>query len=361
MKSLNSYRKLRRIVWLASLLLIAASLLAESQAYDEDQTVIAFGSCIDDDEPNHPIWDSLVTVKPHAMIFMGDNVYLERRIYTSNTSADAFVPDYDRLANTEGFKELKSTARFFATWDDNDYGQSDGGANFVAKDASQKVFKDFWQIPKGNDRYRSPGIYGADWIETQRGRIQVLLLDTRYFRSPITKEPTTVRCGYTNIVPDNSPDVTMLGAEQWKWLNSRLQKPADLHVLVSSIQVIPDEHCFERWGAMPMERSKLLNAVKNASAYTVILSGDRHLGDISVLPASDPSGPNYDLFEVTSSPLSASSGFGEGEPNRYRVSQDNVRLSNFGVLTVNWTSRSLSMDLRDQEGEVVESFSVELP
>jgi len=84
----------------------------------------------------------------------------------------------------------------------------------------------------------------------------------------------------------------------------------------------------------------------------MLISGDRHLGEISLLSASADDGAGFDLFEVTSSPLSARSGFGWGETNNYRVSEDNLRESQFGLLDVSREAGAINvrMQLHDADG-----------
>ncbi len=336
----------------SALILLFLAWLSPVTATDSDQattTTIAFGSCADDEKPDHPIWDAIIETKPESMIFMGDNVYVDMEAALADGTVEGFRPDYERLANTPGFQRLREVATLHATWDDNEYGSQDGGAEYSLKDVSQRKFFEFWNVDPESERYKTPGVYGSAWVESEHGRIQIILTDTRYFRSPVVRAEPNDECPYVNILPSEDPELTMLGEAQWEWLSERLAEPADLHLLVSSIQVIPEEQCFERWYEMPLERKKLFAAIRNASARTIILTGDRHIGEISRLPTTDDEGMGYDLYDVTSSSLSASFGFGEGEPNRYREG-DNVRVNNFGILKVDWTNRIATMELRDQTG-----------
>lgn len=339
---------------------IGFTTLAEDEVEANISAVVAFGSCADDENPNHPIWKSIAKANPTDMIFMGDNVYVDTRTVNSLGTLEAFNPDYERLNSSKGFRDLKKIARIHATWDDNDFGANDGGREYKLKSLSQQKFLSFWGVEQSSTRFKTPGVYGFDWIESAGRKVQVILTDSRYFRSPIKQAATTQECPFRNIVPTDDPNATMLGEDQWKWLINRLQVEADLHLLVSGIQVIPNEHCFEKWGAMPDERSRLLQAIKNASATTIILSGDRHLAEVSMLPKDDVSGVGYDLYEFTSSSLTASFGFGAGEPNSFRVRGDNVRVNNFGILRFDWEKAQVVGEIRDQNGVVLRMATVAL-
>ena len=82
--------------------------------------------------------------------------------------------------------------------------------------------------------------------------------------------------------------------------------------------------------------------------------------DSSKLPSSGDFGLDYPLYDVTSSPLSARSGFGEGELNSYRVDYDNVRVSNFGVIEIDTVEKQALLSLRDQAGQTLVRASVPL-
>ena len=322
------------------------------------KTTITFGSCIDNDKPDHPIWQSIIATNPQAMIFLGDNVY-------APTIFSPFLPDvgflkseYEKLGSSPGFLKLKQNTEFFAIWDDHDYGLNDGGADFELKDESQKVFMDFWEVLPSSERYKSPGTYDSSSFTVGELTVQLLLLDTRYFRSPILNGDTTEQCPTRNYVPNNDLNATILGKNQWRWLEQKLGEAADLHILASSIQVIPNQHCWERWGTMPGERKRLFDLIRSTKAHVVIISGDRHLGEISLLPQDDPLGVGYPLIEVTSSPISSRSGFGKDELNDYRVGTDNMRESNFGVLVFDEVANTVTAELRGTDGAVLESVRI---
>lgn len=316
-----------------------------------DVVRIGFGSCADDDAPNHKVWDALVASNPDVLLMVGDNVYADSEEFKANPSVATMQREYAKLAATPGFAELRATRPVIATWDDHDFGINDGGAAFSFKTESAEIFKDFWNYPADDPARMRPGIYTERRINRNGIDIQVLLLDTRTFRGPLEDASRSLSCPLKNYVL-NTQD-TFLGEAQWTWLAEQLAKPADLRLLVSGQQVIADEHCFEKWGNFPHERLRLFQTLRHAEATNVIvISGDRHLGEISKLPADAVDGAGFDLFEVTSSPLSARSGFGWGEKNSYRVSEDNLRESQFGLLDISRSGELIrvQMGLHDARG-----------
>ena len=324
-------------------------------------TTIAFASCINDERPNHPIWNVLLDISPDFTIFMGDNVYLDLARFSSDSTIDDFNADYDRLKRTPKFQSLRETSRALAIWDDNDYGQRDGDGSFELKDISKQKFLDFWNIDPNSERAKRAGNYDSVWIGEGEQKIQVILSDTRYFRSSWKRDSNANDCSAGDIVPTDDGDATMLGEAQWSWLEQQLQKPAALRIFVSGIQVIPVDHCFERWAGIPHERHRLLQLLAQANGRTIILSGDRHLAETSRLPSNVGQDVDRELLEFTSSSLTSRFGWGTGEKNRYRMTDDNIRVNNFGLLTVDWEQAVFTVEYQDQKGQILQRFKTTIP
>ena len=140
-------------------------------------------------------------------------------------------------------------------------------------------------------------------------------------------------------------------------------KPADIRILASSIQMLPTEHCYEKWANFPNERKKLINLLKDTKAQGVIMiSGDRHLGEMSAL---NNEAIGYPLYEITSSNLNLpknSNGFGVDEHNNLRITKDNVLLNNFGTIQIirQGSDIELKLQLRDVNGNVLQETVVPL-
>lgn len=347
---------------------------------------IAFGSC------NSPldatvVWESVNHRRPDAWIWLGDTVYADSPAPEGPTPAARARVSLDRLPHLyarqlalPGYALLRQRARILGTWDDHDYGMNDLGSDWIGREEAQRHFLDFYGEPADSPRRRRPGIYAAYRFGPPGRVVQVILLDTRYFRSPLirgeSREADWVDGKRGPYVPSTAPDATLLGAEQWKWLEQVLREPADLRLLVSSIQVIPDDHRFEKWGNFPQERRRLLRLLANAAeGGVVILSGDRHAGELSRFdPAREPEGrgldPRYPLFELTSSaltrsaPTTFSGQLGATAPkamvfrhelNRHRLGSL-LPYNHFGLLTLDWEAKDgpvLTLALHLDHGEEV--------
>ena len=324
---------------------LALALLSGCACAADEVGRIAFGSCARQHRPQ-PVWDAIVASRPHVFLFLGDNVYL------NSTEADRIRQAYAHLGSRPGYRRLRSAVPVYATWDDHDYGRNDAGSEFPGKDVSKQAFLEFFNVPASSPIRRRSGVYDAHVHGSAGRRVQIIMLDTRYFRGPLKRGSRTVDCPRTRYVPNDDPSVTMLGEEQWQWLEEQLDRPAELRIIASSIQVIPDQHCFEKWANLPLERQRLFRAIGDSRANGVVfVSGDRHLAEISRLDVGEVA---YPLFEITSSGLN-SAGAGTGESNRYRTTPENFRGDNFGLVQVDWAEEppSVSLQIRDVDGRIV--------
>lgn len=318
---------------------------AEPDTFQEPLHRIAFGSCAAQNQLQ-PFWDAILADDPGLFLFIGDNVYGD----TENM--DTLRAKYARLGAQPGFQELRRTTPVLATWDDHDYGENDAGAGYPMKEASQEVFMDFFEVPAEAPMQEREGIYHAHTFGPEGRRVQVILLDTRYFRDALQRRTDYERGDPAGpYVPTGDTTRTMLGEAQWDWLGEQLREPADVRLLVSSIQVIPEEHGWEKWQNFPHERERLFGLLRETGAEgVVLLSGDRHLAEISRLDA-DVAG--YPLYEVTSSGLNRGGGGRDDEPNRHRLGE-NFRQNNYGLVTIDWDTETpmLLLEVYDDEGHL---------
>ena len=359
MKRLPDIMKLHRNLlgtWLIAVCWAAdsSSLWAEERPLSR----IAFGSCAQQDKPQ-PIWEAIVAAAPQLFLMLGDNVYADTE------DMNVLRAKYRQLGEQPGFRKLKQRCPIMATWDDHDFGANDAGAEYAKKRESQQVFLDFFGAAEDDPRRSRAGVYQARVFGPAPKRVQIILLDTRYFRSPLKKEraagePGEGRGGVYGRNEDSQ--ATLLGEAQWKWLAEQLDQPAEVRIIASSIQVVADEHGWEKWGNFPRERRRLLKLIRDAHATgVVLLSGDRHLAEISRLSPDGPDGVGYPLYDITSSSLNAPSGNMTKAGTRFANEINSARVgltyfdTNFGLLAIDWDEPdpTLRLQVRDEKGDVV--------
>lgn len=285
-------------------------------------TRIAVGSCNKQNLPQ-PLWRKLTEESPELFIWTGDVVYADTR------DMGKMAAIYQQQLEQPEYRTfLSSGPAFIGIYDDHDYGENDGDSSYPPKASSQKLFLDFIGEPSNSGRRSQEGIYSSYVAGPPGQRIKVVLLDTRYHRTK----------------PGAEGDI--LGQAQWQWLESELQKKdAELLLLVSSIQILPFEHRFEKWANFPSSRQRLLDLIdRSAQPNIVLLSGDRHFAELS--RAILPSG--RELWELTSSGLTHS--YQAFDPsknaNSLRVGSVLSRL-NYGWLSLDWQRSTVSLEVRD--------------
>jgi len=305
--------------------------------------VIAFGSC-NKQYVENVLWKEVLKHNPKVWIWGGDNVY------SDTDDMKKLKDDYDKQLQQEAYQKLVKTTKILGTWDDHDYGLNDGGTEFHAKNASQEQFLDFLGVDANDVRREREGVYHSETIQSKEGSVKVILLDTRYFRTPLTKSTTKGR----RFDPNPYGEGTILGKTQWRWLKQELNtSKADFNVIVSSIQVISSEHGFETWGTMPHQQENLFNMIKNTEAKNVlILSGDRHISEFSKIGIK---GMTYPLIDFTSSGLTHSYDGFSGEPNQHRTGEVVSDIS-FGVLKFDFRTKTVTMQMRGEENVLQQEF-----
>jgi len=299
---------------------------------------IHFGSCIKQSQPM-PIFKTILQDRPEVFLMIGDNIYADTE------DMEVMRAKYATLNADPGFSLLRATCPILATWDDHDYGLNDAGAEYTRKQESQKIFSDFWGDPPGSPRRMRPGVYDAHIIGPAGKRVQIILLDTRYFRSPLKKGERRVAGPY---YPNEDPSATMLGEAQWKWLEKQLNQPAEIRIIASSIQFIAEAAGQETWSNLPAERQRMIDLIaKTKAAGVFFVSGDRHWADLSVQRENVP----YPLFDLTSSSLNQPHGRGTPSVNQYRETEKTYHQVNFGVIEIDWHGDQTTLHLRIQDLE----------
>ena len=276
-------------------------------------------------------------------IFLGDNIYAD------TTNAAVMKAKYQVRKNSEFFRALRTKAPVLATWDDHDFGWNDAGASYPMKRTSQQLFLDFMDEPIESPRRQREGIYDARVFGSPGRCVQVILLDTRYFRSALATGENNVVPSGGKYIPHPDPNVTMLGEAQWHWLEQQLRVPAEVRIIASSIQFISEFSGAEAWANMPREKQRLLDLLEKTRANGVLfISGDRHWAELSRL---DRPGA-YPLYDLTASALTEKHKRGTPTPNRFRDGPT-FHDTNVGLFTIDWSGPgpAVRMQIIDVQGQ----------
>jgi len=299
---------------------------------------IAFGSCANQGKPQ-PIWKAITAAKPDLFLFLGDNLYADAR------DEKTLRQRYEEFRAVAPLQAFRRSTPHLAIWDDHDFGDDDVGGEYPHKRFSQKLFCDEWAEPADSPRRSRSGIYESYRFPCGKRTVQLILTDLRYNRTALVADPK-LHSDYRMMVikaklsgqpmsgwyvPNPDPKASMLGEEQWAWLEQQLRQPADLRILGSSVQFAAEGSGWECWANFPRERQRLTELIKSTRAEgLVILSGDMHYAEMSRLDVAQ----GYPLWEATSSGLTEV--WDIPTPNRRRTSSV-LAEQNFGLLDIDWS------------------------
>jgi alkaline phosphatase D len=307
-------------------------------------SVISFGSCNKLDKPQ-TMWNAVAANNPNLWIWLGDIVYAD----TSNMKVLAGY--YKKLKNGPEYKNLRAKAQIVGVYDDHDYGYNDAAGGYPFKKASKKCLLDFLDVPANHVTRKREGAYTSYTFGKPGQKIKVIVLDTRYFRDTLYADPSKQK----RYLPNMEGDV--LGAAQWKWLEDELRhSTAQVNIIGCGIQYIHEEHAFEKWANFPAARKRFFELLQRVKpSKTVLISGDRHISEVSKI---DLPGLGYPLYDFTSSGLTHSYTGSNTESNKYRVSPL-VNQRSFGVMRVDWSAPSPKIIMEARGLDNVEFFKIE--
>ena len=310
----------------------------------EDTTVsrIALGSCFHPSQDG-AIFDEITAAKPDLFLFIGDNVYAQDE--SPDPALKSLRQAYARLAAVESFSNLRRQIPVLTVWDDHDYGLNEAGGDWPGKHFSESLYEYAWAIDEEDARVSRPGVYFERVLGRDGRTLQLIFLDTRFFRTPLTinTEPSGGR--YLQSQDENQ---SFLGTTQWLWLEQRLDRPADLTIIITSNQLIADGHGWEAWRTMPKERERLYRLIEDRDNI-IVVSGDRHAAAIYERDG---------LLEMTASslnrPLTSFVPNPGIEPGPYRIG-DPYFLANYGLIDIDWDAGSVSLNIMDGNSETVQT------
>ena len=164
------------------------------------------------------------------------------------------------------------------------------------------------------------------------------MLDGRTFRDRLKyyKNEFENDRRYSYYTKDYAPythaDSTLLGEEQWKWLEKQLEKPASIRLIGSGTQFGIEWNGYEAWANFPNEQQRMLDLIDKTKANGIIfLTGDVHYSEISKLKTDF-----YPIYDFTSSGLSSYWHFATQNKNRI---EGPIMDNHFGLLSIDWDKK----------------------
>lgn len=248
------------------------------------------------------IFETMAKEKSAFMLWLGDSWYTREVDYYSEWGL-WYRAHRDRSRPVlQNF--LKAMPQF-AIWDDHDYGPNDIGKSYILKEASRKVFMNYFCNTSYGEN--GQGIYS----KISYADVEVFMTDDRWWRSEDRIKDS--------ISGKPNPEKRMLGREQMDWLKSSLlHSPATFKIVAVGSQVLNPVSPFDKWWDFPAEYDELMSFIKEYKIRGIMfLTGDRHHSE--VIKVDRPG--HYPLYDITVSALTSHGyPFSTAEKNNpYRV------------------------------------------
>jgi len=297
---------------------------------EEQVLTIGFGSCNEPNQTQHllPTLNKALDSLDH-FIWLGDNIYLKNGQWNSY---DSTMARYNAVFGQSEFQDLLNKSQHLAIWDDHDAGPNDCDlSTFTGFSTTMSAFKDFWKpdYPQPNTQ----SYYGRKILAD--GKVDIYLLDNRSFR--------------TN---KDSTNATVFGVEQLNWFQNALnQSTAKVHIICMGGQLLNTAQVFENMSNYPTERELLLQWLSKSPGQPIVLTGDRHSGEINKTVINGKS-----IIEICASPLTANAHPHHNEINRTRIHKKTTDTQHFGVLQLKLSDSEegrIEAGLYDSNGTVL--------
>ena len=232
------------------------------------------------------IFITMAKEKSAFMLWLGDNWYTKEVDFYSDWGL-WYRAQYDRKMPV--LQNFLKAMPYIAMWDDHDYGPDNSGSNFILKETSRTVFKNYWCNPSYGEN--DQGIY----TKYSYSDVDIFLCDDRWWRS-VDEWRDSVN-GQTNT------EKIMLGAQQLKWLkNSLLYSDATFKIIMIGSQVLNQISRAVDFPDFPIEYNELMKFLGEYKIPGILfLTGDRHHSEIIKLERPG----NYTLYDITVSPLTS--------------------------------------------------------
>lgn len=314
---------------------------------------VAFSSGIDQNQVQ-PLWKTVMAQNPDLFLAMGNVV---------DATKGNIAEQYRLLEQRPDYRAARESIAFMAIWNDKDLGTEDGGADAPTLLTARKEFLNHFRyvndslLPLGREGlYHSKMIGGQVVGKKRRQRVQgptlqVIMLDTRTFRSPLKRSPEVP----AKILPNEDKGAALLGNVQWDWLEDQLRRPANFRLIVSPIPLL-EGGSGEKWADFPQERERFYNLLRKTGVKNVaVVTGGSYPDGIA---RTEVKGWGT-LVDVTAGPMTKTPVKIDPLP----VNPDEsvkVEKETFGLATFDWHRKTVKFEVKDLEGKTLQATDVRI-
>lgn len=306
---------------------------------------IAMGSCLyineeAYDRPGKPyggdyqILNEIKELKPDAMLWLGDNIYLREADFFSRSG---YLGRYTHTRSLDELQALMASCNNYAIWDDHDFGPNDASGSWIHRDMALEMFKLFWPNPSFGYRDLPCTFSAFNYRDCD-----FVMMDNRYYRTEMS---------------ESHPE-QIFGTEQIdRMIDLLKQSRAPFKFVLTGGQFLSTAKVFENHSNYEEERAYILKRINDEGLKNVIfISGDRHHSEVNELSLAN----GNKVYEFTVSPLTSGAATNVTEVNDNRVEGSLIEQRNFAVMKISGPRRERVLELvyYDSNGEELYTWTL---
>ncbi len=272
------------------------------------------------------IFKAIQAASPDFMLWMGNTAHLRRNDYTSQSGI------FKRFTHSRNLPELTTllaSTPHYATWSHADYSFHNDGKFASYRSNAEKAFKAFWPRP-----VEVPVLEGIA-TRFRYADADFFILDVRSYRDDI---------------PNSKRLPEILGEDQIEWLRQELiRSDATFKIILSGSPILNPADNAENLSYAEVEHNSLLEALRRENISGLFfISGGKYFGELTKLVHAS----NYNLYDLTIGPLTASPSTSETELNYFRVPGTSTAEQQFAIIRISGPEedRQLDIQVRSMEG-----------
>ncbi len=280
------------------------------------------------------IFEVIRSASPDFMLWAGNTAHLRRSDFTTRSG---ILKRFSRTRAIPGLSPLLASIPHYATWSKADFGFHDDGKYASQRALSEAAFKAFWPQP-----VEIPSLEGIP-TRFRYADADFFLLDTRSYRDD---------------TPDSRRLPEILGKPQIEWLRQELMRSdATFKIILSGVPVLNPADNRENLSFAEAEHNALLEMLRRERISGLfILSGGKYYGELTKLVHAS----NYNLYDLTVGPLTASPRTTKQELNYFRVPGTTTTERQFAIIRISGPEedRQLQIQLTSMEGDELWSRTI---
>ncbi|MGC6455629.1 MAG: alkaline phosphatase D family protein [Coraliomargaritaceae bacterium] len=275
------------------------------------------------------IFQVIQKTSPHFMLWMGNTSHLRQSDYTTQSG---ILKRFTHSRSVTELKSLLASMPHYALWSHADYSFSNMSQFASYRQYSETAFKAFWPRP-----VEVPNLEGIA-SRFRYADVDFFMLDVHSYR---------------NDTPNSEQTPQILGKKQIEWLRQELiNSSATFKIILSGSPVLNPADNDKNLSYAQAEHNFLLEALRRENISGLFfISGGKYFGELTKLVHAS----NYNLYDLTIGPLTASPNTSNKELNYFRVPGTTTVERQFAIIEVQGPEedRKLKIQVNSMEGDLL--------